>query len=58
MVTGTLLICPRCDSCVELLGEAPRPQELDDFRCDCGAQFELPAAEPYQPISHLDYRGG
>lgn len=41
MVTGTLLVCPRCGGCVELLGEAPKPQELDELRCDCGAVLEL-----------------
>ena len=58
MVTGTLLVCPHCDACVEILGEAPKPEQMEDFLCDCGGVFDLPPPEPYQPISHLDYRGG
>ena len=41
----TVLACPHCGDCIEIFGHPP-PQQLDNYRCDCGAVLELVEDEP------------
>ena len=41
MPFSTLLSCPHCNNISEFFGEPPKPEHLDDFRCDCGAVLEI-----------------
>jgi len=46
MPTGIVLVCPHCDGLLEILGEAPRPHELEAWLCDCGGVLMCAEEEP------------
>lgn len=64
MVFGTLLVCPHCSDCIEILGEPPSDLYLEEHRCECGAVLELAEGNVSQPDCYsrsavsFDLRGG